>query len=158
MQIVNIAILLIVIVSFTFILFQIWYLYENKEYIYDYVDKYSNFKYIANPSISFIDKTVYDINENITDEEKKMRCVMYYQEHWNDSDTIDQVYIAVQENGFISTNSSTADLIFNNYYECIKYIFSNSIFIIYDPCNGTNPVTNDCNFLKLLLTHSYSTV
>lgn len=144
MNILQIVILILVVSGSCFLMFQLWYYYENYEYIVEFNKTYRRLEYSSSPNISYVDKSVRDPNDNEFKTEEKSRCVLY-----NGS------WFGIFGGGFIGDDSTSIGKGFNDKIDCIDNIFDIKIPIVYNPCIMKND--NDCKLLKKLMEDSQKT-
>lgn len=144
MNILQVVILILVVSSVCFLLFQFWYYYENYEYIIEFNKNYKRLEYSASPNISYIDKSVKDPNDNKFRSEDKLRCVLY-QGYW----------YGIFKDGFVSEVSTSLSDGFKDKIDCVDYIFEIRTPVVYNPC--VVPESSDCILLKSLLEQSQTT-
>lgn len=139
MEIFKLFIIIISVCCFCFILFQLWFFVENREYIYLFNQRYKNLEYVSSPNMFFIDKNVFDPNDTQTDPNKKFRCA---QENG--------ITYALSEDGFMSGNSSQITLTWTNETDCVNTLFKTNNIVLYDPC-AISQVSNNCLLLNRLM-------
>jgi hypothetical protein len=138
MNVAQVVILVISTCVFCFMLFQLWFYIENREYIYEFNEKYSRLKYVSNPSMSFIDSSQFDPNDSEIEDKKKFRC-----------EKDGEKYYALSIDGYVSTISSSKTLSWNTEKECILDLFKDNKVILYNPCALNNK--DECEKLKQIL-------
>lgn len=141
MNILQIIILILVISSLCFLLFQLWYYYENYNYIQEFNNTYKKLEYSTSPNISYVDKSVKDPNDDKINQEDKFRCVL-----------TDGLWYGIFNKGFISDVSTSIQGGFKTKIDCEDFVFSRSIYVIYNPC--VVPESYDCKLLKDLMEES----
>lgn len=122
----DVFIIIICVCSFCFLLFQLWYVFENYEYIKDYILNYKHLQFAQNPNLKFIDKTIYDPNEDEKDKDSKFRCVS------DDNKT----YYFVNKNGFSGNDNGVST--WDNIDNCLLIGFGSlPIINIKTPTQGS---------------------
>ncbi|AAC97666.1 ORF MSV132 putative Amsacta moorei entomopoxvirus G4R homolog (vaccinia A28L), similar to SW:P29816 [Melanoplus sanguinipes entomopoxvirus] len=139
MNIIQVFGIILITSALCFIIFQLWYYYENYDYIIKYNDAYGNLEYSQSANINYQDSTVYDPNDTEYDVNKKWRCAL------NNS-----IYYPVSEFGFMSTDSTKIGLTYTYLNDCLLNLFDTQVKIIYNPCSVSN-TSNDCVLLNNLL-------
>lgn len=127
--------IIISIVSFCFIVFQLYEFICNYEFIIDFNEKYKNYEFTSSPSYTYTDYSIFDPNDFANNTSQKWKCVQYY----NNS------YYALSEKGIIIKNGELNR--FNDEMTCIDYIFSKTILNYQNPC-VFDESGSLCTFLK----------
>lgn len=134
----NIIIIILSTSALMFMLYQLWFFYENYDYIVEFNRTYRHLEYVRGPNLLYNDTTIYDPNNSVNMDER-FRC-----KYKNGK------YFSVSKKGFISEDSNSLTLSWSDLKECIYYTFSNNVVIVYDACT-LDPESDDCKLLKELL-------
>lgn len=114
--------IVIFIISFCFCLMQCLEFIQNYDSIKEFNTKYSKYEYMATPSYSYIDKSVYDPNDSSLTSEEKWRCVL-----------TDEGYAGMNNKGIVVIDGSFK--IWNEITDCYEYIFTNPFLTYNNPCS-----------------------
>jgi len=139
MNIVQVFITILSTCALAFSIFQLWYYYENYDYIISYNNMFRNLQFSRTANNNFKDSTVYDPNDNVFDEPKKWRCSQN-----------NGLYYAISSYGFMSDNNFEITRTYIHETDCIIEMFNTRIPIVYNPCIVLD--SNDCILLNTLLT------
>lgn len=116
--------MIIFICCFCFIIFQLYELFLNYDYIVKFNDKYKKYEYYGTPSYNYVDKSKYDPNDNETNVDNKWRC--YFE-------VTNSKWYGVSSLGLILENKAFGE--WNEKNDCRNYIFSNFFLNYNNPCN-----------------------
>lgn len=136
----TIIIIIISSTSLAFLIFNLWYLYENFDYICEYNNKYKNLVYVKGPNLIY---EKFNFNDSLQISENKFRCK-----------EIDGKFYSFSKRGFRSNDSSFLNLSWDNLKDCIYRTFNDDVFIIYDACM-LNSESKDCKLLNKLLENGH---
>ncbi|AAT99851.1 putative IMV entry/fusion membrane protein 3 [Diachasmimorpha longicaudata entomopoxvirus] len=133
------VILVIFIITLCFSLFQFYEFYKNYDYILEFNDRYKKYEYVTTPGFNFIDKSIFDPNDEAKTKEEKWRCIQS-----------DKVWSGISSRGFVNDGGHIAQ--WSNRETCLNYIFSHEILNYTNPCKTdgkqSDNVLKKCNLFK----------
>ncbi|ANS71207.1 imv mp/virus entry [Pteropox virus] len=140
MDAITIMCIVIVTVAACVMMLQAYSIYENYENIKEFNSENASLEYAKSTGGMRVDYRVKDPNDTTHDVKQKWRCVIKQ-----------NVYVSASIFGFLSDNSKTIKQ-FYTLDECILYTFMPKIDNnIYNPCVPPNERSEDCIFLKSIL-------
>lgn len=128
------VVLILFITTLCFSLFQFYEFYKNYDYILSFNTKYKKYEYVSTPGFDYIDKSVFDPNDDPQSTEKKWRCVQKKNQWYGVSE-----YGVVADDGDFTTWKSAE--------ECMTFIFQNQNIEHVNPC-VTSTVTGPCDVMR----------
>lgn len=116
-------------------IFQLYEVYLNYDYIVKFNNKYKKYEYFGSPSYTYVDKSFYDPNDNETNVDKKWRCV-YNNNKWYGLSIL----------GLILQNEKYGE--WDEKTECRNYIFNNFFLNYNNPCSAEDDTNYYCSIYK----------
>lgn len=131
--------LIIFLCSFCFLLFQCYEFIQNYDYIVQFNKKYDKYEFVASPSFSYIDKSLFDPNDEEVNVQNKWRCKLYTTNEWYAGSKLGLVLDSDQKYAHWNTE-----------LDCINFIFKNFYINYNNPCinSSNNQYCNIYNYFN----------